>query len=206
MLIHHHHVLPLTAVLFGMLTIGAGCQNKKGALTLNLVPAQEIFRADDPIVVNAIFRSNDGTVCIDKPVGNLFDGELRALDSDSSFHPADVAYCGMPGLLLAPAIPFAYLYSLLDGADTAGRYQLIRQGKPVTYPFLIHPDKRLFRLTRVGDPDSSADKNTSQLAPGHYRLHLKFQSDPNRAYPPPLYWSVYADPIKASAEFTVRNN
>lgn len=179
-----------------------GC-NPPDALKLRLTPARESFGEGVPVRLTATFSTSEGVVCIERPTINAFDVELRRLDFGERLEQTQFAYCGMQGLLILPFYPLLHAGCYLDVADASGRFVVLTSNKKHIVPITILGTDQGFEMSSDADPLYSRRKPNGSLPPGRYRLIVKFQSEPSWVYPPPLFWSLYDQPVEAATEFYV---
>ena len=89
-------------------------------------------------------------------------------------------------------------------ADLGGRFLVVEEGKERDFTFQILAREDGYIVCGLDDPhcESAADPYAS-LPPGDYEVRVRFQSEPSGAVPPPLFWSLYEQPVEACAVFAV---
>lgn len=191
---------------------GLGCTNPPGALQMRLAPAHDTFRKGEPVRFAATFSSKKGLVAIERPNIERLDVGLTDLTTGETVPRVRFGKCGMEYAFLIPLYPVIFAGACLDVADVGGRYVVVSPHHEygmtfdvVERPYCeIGPGSLAFGLLSVHtDNCDSAEEAAWRLPPGRYRVRVRIEPDPAQWLPPPLFWSVYGEPVEASTEFVV---
>jgi hypothetical protein len=196
---------PRPQIALGLLFFAvSGCTNPPDGLRMALVLDQPACPPTLPLRLNATFSASGGTVCIVRPTANMFDFEVMQDDSSETLSRTKIAHCGTPYPWVILVYPFLAAGCLLDVADTAGRYVVLEDGDDYSYPIdLIITDDGFIAMS-PDDPDYEDRKvNQPPWPPGQYRVRARFVSRTWWAYPAPLFWTVYDQPVAATTAATI---
>ncbi len=195
------HVLTLLLVGLGL---GAGCTNAPGAIELRIKPEKSVFHVGEPLRLNATVTARDGPVCLGRRINFLI--ELRKDDSAEVQFAGDrpFLFCGT-GLM--PPIPVALLLiaaAKVDVADCGGRFVVILKGGERAYSvYLASTEKEKLTLYTYRSGKAPPAGAVCSLPPGHYRLRADLL---NLAALPPLFWTIYEQPISGKTEFDIEGS
>jgi hypothetical protein len=182
----------------------AGCTNPPNGLRMSIASAQDVCSPNKPIRLNVKLAASGGTVCLTRPAPHSFTLDLEQSEASKALHRITIAYCGTGDQWVLLVYPFLAVGCLLDVADVAGRFVVLRDGQEHTCAIDLIPTEDGFVALAPDDPDR--DNWLSRSAPwppGNYRLRASFRSEPSSAYPPPLFWRVYNTRVDAETSFVV---
>jgi hypothetical protein len=90
---------------------------------------------------------------------------------------------------------------LLDVADLAGRYVVLRPGQNRTFIFHLRSSRNQYVVLTDSRRQPPNPRSVNRpLPPARYRLHMTYHCD---SFLAPLLWRVYDQPVSATVDFTI---
>ncbi len=182
-----------------------GCSNAPDSLSLALAPVKGSFQYGEPVRLTATLSASEGTVCIQKPSSTAPEVELRRDESDVLLTRSKVMRCGNPYIPLLPLYPVFYAGCHLDVADVAGRFVVVSPDENHEFSFTVLGAEWGYVMFEDHDPDYALrQRSAPPLPPGRYVMSMTLRPDRfQNAFPPPLLWGVYPQPVRGETSFVV---
>ena len=181
----------------------AGCTNAPNALDLELVPVQEAFALNDPILLKATLVAKKGWVCLDR--GNFIAVEVTGPDWDqpaaSRDWPVDQDQFVGPVMY-----PVSSLGCVLDVADSQDRYVIVKPGQPLERSIRLTPHRgglTVQDLVAPSPPYRDWIPLPSPLRSGSYRVRARLITETSYYFVHPLFWKPYDQPIVGETEIVI---